>query len=244
MDILKKFKDTALNVRLKNMNNDKYLDEHPLLNSKNIWNSKIAEMHHKFRVWQLITFIALFIALSSVAGIIHFGSKAKYIPYIVEVNKLGETVVIKPMEVGTIKDTRIIRAKVAEFINGLRIVTFDNTLQRTIIFKVYSSLRKGEPAINKVNQYYGDEKTNPFERSKEVTVDIQILSLVANTDTTYQVDWTEKVYNKMGTMIDVKTYRSLITIYLVETTNDNIDDLIKNPLGIFIRDFNISELKI
>ncbi len=244
MDILKKFKDVKLSSLFKNIKNDKYLEEHPLLNSKNIWNSKIAEMHYKFRLWQLITFISLFIALSSVAGIIHFGSKAKYIPYVVEVNKLGETVVIKPMEIGTVKDTRIIRAKVAEFINGLRVVTFDNTLQRDIVFRVYSSLRKGEPAINKVNQYYGNDNTNPFERSKEVTVAIQILSLVANTETTYQVDWNEKTYNKTGVLTEVKTYRSLVTIYLVETTNDNVDDLIKNPLGIYIRDFNISELKM
>ena len=217
---------------------------HPELTSKNIWNSRIAETHHKLRLWQLVTLVSLFITLASVGGIVLMASKSKYIPYIVEVDKLGEVVVIKEAQEGTVKDTRIIRAKIAEFITGLRVVTFDNTLQRTIVFQVYSSLRKGEPAINKVNLFYKNDDTNPFIRSEQVTVGIEILSLVASTETTYQIDWRESTYNNLGVLRDVKTYRSLVTIYLVDTAVENVKDLTKNPLGIYIRDFNITELRI
>lgn len=243
MDIMKNFNKKVLSNKLKS-EPDKGLSSHPALSAKNVWNANIAELHSKVRIWQLATFIALFITLTAVGGLIHLGAKVKFVPFVVEVNKLGETVVVKPLATGTVKDTRIIRARVAQFISDLRIVTFDKVLQRDIVYRVYSNLNRGDPAINKVNNFYNNEEMNPFELSKEFTVEIQILSLVANTESTYQVDWNEKKFNKSGVLKEIKTYRSLVTIYLVDTAVDNVDDLLKNPLGIFVKDFSISELKI
>ncbi|WP_242349362.1 VirB8/TrbF family protein [Mucispirillum schaedleri] len=83
-----------------------------------------------------------------IAGIIHIGSQSKFVPYIVEVNKLGETVVVGEIRAGTIKDQRLIKAKVASFIKTLRTVSVD-------------------PAINKANVFYKDKATNPFELGKK-----------------------------------------------------------------------------
>lgn len=243
MDIMRNFKKISINEKPQK-DVDVELKGHPALSAKNVWNANIAELHNKIRIWQLVTFLLLFITLTAVSGLIYIGLKVKYVPYVVEVDKLGETVVVKPITTGTVQDTRIIRARVAEFIRDLRVVSFDNAMQRDIIYRVYASLRKGDPAINKVNVFYNDLETNPFEKSKEHTVEIQIISLVANTDTTYQVDWSERTFNQSGILKTIQTYRALVTIYLIDTAIDSVDDLIKNPLGIYIKDFNISELKL
>ncbi len=157
------------------------------------------------------------------AGIIHIGSQSKFVPYIVEVNKLGETVGGGEIRAGTIQDQRIIRAKVASFMKTLRTVSVDS-------------------AINKANVFYKDKATNPFELGKKINREVEIVSLLEMTSNTYQLDWKEKTFDKSGVLLYIKGYRALVTVYLIPTAVESIEDLIKNPLGIYIKDYSISEL--
>ena len=76
MQIFKKMKEEVLYT------------ENPNLNTKNIWNSRISELFWKYRAWQLLSIISLMVTLVAVSGAIYIGSQSKFIPYIVEVNKL------------------------------------------------------------------------------------------------------------------------------------------------------------
>ncbi|MCX4360950.1 MAG: type IV secretion system protein, partial [Mucispirillum schaedleri] len=141
------------------------------------------------------------------------------------------------------KDPRIIRAKVANFIDTLRLVSVDPALQRNYIYKTYESLRRGDPAFEKANIFYQDNKTNPFKLGKNISRNIEIKSLNRQTDETYQIDWLEKTYDKKGILLNVKEFRALVTVFLSHIDVESVDQLIDNPLGIYIRDYNISELK-
>ena len=63
------------------------------------------------------------------------------------------------------------------------------------------------------------------------------------TDETYQIDWLEKTYDKKGILLYIKEFRALVTVFLSPIDVESVDQLIENPLGIYIRDYNISELK-
>ena len=206
MDILYKFKRS----------NKEYI----LSNAKNVYNAKISELFSKYRFLQLITIIILLICIIYIAGIIHIGSQSKFVPYIVEVNKLGETVGGGEIRAGTILDQRIIRAK---YILYLRTVSVDS-------------------AINKANIFYKDKATNPFELGKKINREVEIVSLLEMTSNTYQLDWKEKTFDKSGVLLYIKGYRALVTVYLIPTAVESIEDLIKNPLGIYIKYYSISEL--
>ncbi|WP_300720590.1 VirB8/TrbF family protein [uncultured Brachyspira sp.] len=235
MDIFHKFKKEKQKEKQENNSNF-------IFNSKNAYNARISELFSKYRFLQLISVICLLISVISIAGVIHIGSQSKFVPYIVEVNKLGETVVIGEIRAGTIKDQRIIRAKVASFIKTLRTVSVDPALQRNFIFETYHSLQRGDPAINKANVFYKDKATNPFELGKKINREVEIVSLLEMTPNTYQLDWKEKTYDKSGVLLYIKGYRALVTVYLIPTAVESIEDLIKNPLGIYIKDYSISEL--
>lgn len=217
--------------------------ENPNLNAKNVWNSRISEFFWKYRAWQLISILSLLVTLVAISGVIYIGSQSKFIPYIVEVNKLGETIVVGRTQTGTIKDPRIIRARVANFIDTLRLVSIDPALQRNYIYKTYESLRRGDPAFEKANIFYQDNKTNPFKLGKNISRNIEIKSLNRQTDETYQIDWLEKTYDKKGILLYIKEFRALVTVFLSPVDVESVDQLIENPLGIYIKDYNISELK-
>lgn len=237
MDILHKIRAK----RIKDNDNTEK-KENPLFNAKNVYNARITELFSKYRFLQLLTIVSMLVTVISISGIIYIGSQSKFVPYIVEVNKLGETVVVGELRAGTIKDQRIIRAKVASFIKTLRTVSVDPALQRNFIFETYHSLQRGDPAINKANVFYKDKTTNPFELGKQINREVEIVSLLEMTPNTYQLDWKEKTFDKSGVLLYIKGYRALVTVYLIPTAVESIDDLIKNPLGIYIKDYSISEL--
>jgi type IV secretion system protein VirB5 len=55
----------------------------------------------------LIAVAGLLIGLAGVAGIAYVGSKSKFVPYVIEVNKLGEAVPVGPAQVAGPADPRV-----------------------------------------------------------------------------------------------------------------------------------------
>jgi type IV secretory pathway TrbF-like protein len=49
------------------------------------------------QTWQVIGILSLLIALAGVGGVIHIGSQSKFIPYVVQVDKMGQTIAAGPV---------------------------------------------------------------------------------------------------------------------------------------------------
>jgi type IV secretory pathway TrbF-like protein len=65
----------------------------------------------------VIGILSLLIALAGVGGVIHIGSQSKFVPYVVQVDKLGQTVAVAPVIAPHRADPRVIQASVASFIS-------------------------------------------------------------------------------------------------------------------------------
>ena len=72
----------------------------------------------------------LLIGLAAVGGVIHLSSQSKYIPFVVEVNKLGEPLAISQAQLLKPVDPRVIQQELGAFISQARRVTPDFTLER------------------------------------------------------------------------------------------------------------------
>ena len=97
--------------------------------------------------------LSLLIALAGVGGMIYIGSQSKFIPYVVEVDKLGQTLAVAPVDRAKGVDQRVIHAAMASFIQSARLVSPDVALQRKAIFAVYAMLSPDDPATAKMNEY-------------------------------------------------------------------------------------------
>ena len=73
---------------------DREMTENPYLNARKQWNFIMGDMVSSRLLWQWVGMTGLLIGLGGVGGMIYLGSQSKFIPYIVEVNKLGETVAV------------------------------------------------------------------------------------------------------------------------------------------------------
>ncbi len=219
-------------------------NENPYLNARRTWNDHMNAVAASRSMWQIVAILCLMIVLAAVGGVIHIGSQSKFVPYVVQVDKLGEAVAVSRADIASVADPRVIHASVAAFITDLRMVTPDVALQRRAIFRAYAMLSPNDPATTKTSEWLnGSENSSPFKRAATETVSIEIISVIPQTPETWQVDWRETTYDRQGTVSGPPfRMRALLTIYSVGSTADTSEEQIRNnPLGIYISDYSWSK---
>lgn len=218
----------------------------PFLNARRTWNEHVGSVVSQRQTWQVIGILSLLIALAAVGGMTHIGSQSKFIPYVVEVDKHGQTIAAGPVSAAAKPDQRIVHASVSEFIGDARSVTPDVALQRKSVFRVYSKLSPTDPATTKMNEWLnGTEDASPFKRATKEMVSIEIKSVLPQSPDTWQVDWVETTRDRSGIVKGLpSTMRALVTVYVAEPTSATSDEQLRNnPMGLYVRDFSWSRLQ-
>lgn len=216
----------------------------PYLNARRAWNTHTAGLMKSLQLWQFIGLSSLLICFGCVAGLITIGSQSKFIPLVFQQDSHGNTLSItRADKVGNagVEDYRL---AAASFIENLRMVSIDTELQKKAVFRVYSHLSPNDAALSKVQEYFGTEqRSNPFVRATRETVDIQIKTVIQETEHTWQVDWVETVRSLDGEITSApKSMRALLTLYQQSNTKGiENESVLKNPHLIFVRDFNWSK---
>lgn len=217
----------------------------PYLDARRGWNSHIDRAYAAQHTWQLVGVAGLLIGMAGVAGIAYVGSKSKFVPYVIEVNRLGEAVAVGPAREAGPADPRVVRASLASFIASARLVTPDVSLQREAIFRVYAMLHTKDPAAQQMNEWYnGSKDSSPFVRAAKVTVTTDINSVLPISDTSWQVDWQEATRDREGALVGQPVHmRAMLTVYLepASTTADEAA-IERNPLGIYVSNYTWQEV--
>ena len=219
-------------------------NDNPYLSARRTWNDHMRAVQASRNMWQILALLCLLIALAGIGGVVVIGSQSKFVPYVVQVNNLGEAVAVSRADKAAVADQRVIHATVASFINDLRLVTPDIALQRRAIFRTYAMLSTNDPATVKANEWFGgDENSSPFKRAETETVNVEIISVIPQSEETWQVDWLEKVYDRQGHLAEPPfKMRALLRVYTQPPTQNTTEEQIRNnPLGIYIQDYSWSK---
>lgn len=216
----------------------------PYLNAKRTWNDHTGSKAAAAQTWQIVGLICLLIAASAVGGVTYIGSQSKFIPYMVPVDNLSQAGAPTVLNPGAATDPRVVHATVAAFIADARLVTPDIALQRKAVFRLYAHMAPSDPATTKMNEWLnGTPTSSPFKRAEDETVSTEILSVIAQSPDSWQVDWNESTRDRTGGLKTAPVrMRALITVYTVAPTPQTTEEQIRdNPLRIFVRDFNWSK---
>jgi len=218
--------------------------DNPYLNARRTWNHLMLGLVSKSTFSQVFGLIGVLMGLAAIGGMIHIGSLSKFIPYIVEVDKLGTPAGYAPAQAAKSPDQRVIRSQVSSFIADSRSVTPDISLQRKMIFRVYAVLSPTDAAAQKMNDWLnGSADSTPFKRAATQTVSVDIRSAMPQTPDTWQVEWTETTRDRQGVLKGKpEVWRALVTVYVAETTTDTTEEKMQmNPINTFVRDFTWSK---
>lgn len=219
-------------------------DPNPYLNARRTWNDRSRSLLTAAQAGWVVGILGMLLALAGVGGIIHIGSQSKFVPYIVEVDKLSNQNSYGPATRASATDLKVVASRLSSFIADSRMVTTDVKLQRDAVFRTYAMLAPEDAATQKMNEWMnGTKESSPFIRAATETVAIEIKSVMPQTNETWQIDWIETTRDRKGVLKSKPAnWRALVTVYTAETsTQTTEEDMWKNPIRLFARDFTWSK---
>ena len=210
----------------------------PYLDARREWNERYGSYIKQAHNWRLSAFVLLGILIIAVSGLVMIGSQNKMVPYIIEVDKLGNINPVIVAEQIRHEDPRVIRAMISQFIINIRSVLVDSEAQGQILSHAYSMLSQQYPSTTMINEYFQKGKS-PFRRSKEETVTIEISSVLPISKKTWQIEWRETIRDRTGREKETFRMKAVATITIIPP-NDS-EHIMKNPIGLFIKNLSWSK---
>ena len=205
------------------------------MDARREWNERYGSYIKQAHAWKIISLLLLLTTLLAVGGFIYTSSQNRFIPYIVQIDKLGEPISTFRAKATIIKDPKIIKFALSEFIVNYRTVYNDKEVQVQMIKKAYNYLSANSPAYNMLTQYFVDNP--PFHQKRRVVV--KIISVLQLSKNNWQIDWEEKSFNDKGELIQTESYKGIAKFAIVPPTTEEI--ILKNPIGLYITEFNFNQ---
>lgn len=95
----------------------------------------------------------------------------------------------------------------------------------------------------KMNDFLnGDPDKNPFKRAETEMVSVEITSILAQSETTYQVEWNEHTRTRTGALKESSHWKALISIYVVDSRDFTEQMIRSNPAGIYVQNFSWTKI--
>ena len=208
--------------------------ESPYLAARREWTERYGSYVQAARAWRAVGIISLMMAVIGFAYALYQSTQVKLVPYIVEVDKLGGSLTAGFPQQIEYADARVVRATLGNFIISLKSITPDAVVQKQYIDRTYALLRTSDPPTQKVNAWF--RANSPFERAKASTVAIEVNNIVALSNQTYQIDWTEYERDRKGKETATRRFRGIATVTLTVPQDEATIRL--NPIGLYVRDFD------
>jgi len=210
----------------------------PYLAAREEWLERYGSYMSRAAQWRAFAFICLGITAVSITGNILQISQTKVVPYIIEVDKLGQPSVVGRADVISAPSSRLIQAEIASVINDWRTVTADAELQKKMVTRLSYFTADGAKGLLK--QWYTEN--NPYEIAKSgklVHVEVKGLPLPVSSES-YRVEWMETIRSHSGVLLDQQAYEATASIQIMAPTSDTV--LLHNPGGIYITALSASKV--
>ena len=201
--------------------------ETPYQPAGQLWDGRIGSARVQARSWRLMAFGCLFLTAGTSAALAWQSLQSRVVPYVVEVDRLGEARAVQAADVDYRPTDPQVAWHLARFITNIRSVSLDPVLMRRAWLEAYDfATRRGA-------QFLGEyaRAASPFAQVGERTVSVQVTSVVRASDRSFQVKWTEAVFER-GAQAGTSRWTAILTI--VSKAPASADVLRKNPLGIYV----------
>lgn len=209
----------------------------PYLEAKREWNERYGDYIKQAHHWRIIAVICAVAAVIGVGGVAYIGAQSKVVPYVVEVDKLGEAAAVTRADRTTTVDPRVIKAYLARFVADWRAVTVDPQAEKGAVDRVYAMLPSGSLALDKLNTYF--KAHNPFTLAARQSVDVAVTNLLPISDKTWQLEWREVTRDNRGEVIGNIRMKASVIVGITPPSDERL--ILINPLGVYVTDLNWSQ---
>src|ERR1700683_1894888 len=171
------------------------MNSNPYVEARREWDERYADLVLGKRNWQITAGGLLLLSVILAAGVVWQSTRSRFIPYVVEVDKLGYGLTVpKPLIPSTdpVLVDRMERYEVASFIRNSRSVSNDPSAEQHM--------------LNDMLAHAKGAADNPSKKAEQQTISVQIDSILELSAHSFQVRWTEQARDRMGAMVDAPTH--------------------------------------
>ncbi|MCY4674147.1 MAG: VirB8/TrbF family protein [Bacteroidetes bacterium] len=212
---------------------------HPYLDGRYAFERLFGDLARGKRSWQSVAFIALLLNLVLTVGYVYLASQHKVVPYVVELDALGEMRAAGRLSVRDIPE-RAITAVLRRFVHNLRTVPTDTRLLNVRLQDAHTHVH-GRAAKTLVTDLERDRENLERMLQRGDTRYVEEISSVLKVPgegILYRVSWRE--LTRIGHEESVSSYEGHFQVR-VEPAEDE-DVLSSNPLGIYIMDYTLTQV--
>ena len=167
---------------------------------------------------------------------------ARFVPYIVVIDDLGRAALAPSPEAISDWPEHVVKRELETFVERIRTITPDRTLLAENHQKAMAYLDSREAAFRKLTTYFREPRNDPLERAKTVTVSSDVTTVNFLGGQSWRVEWTERAYER-ATGKELESRRYVATLVVAWRQVRDLALLQVNPLGLFITDLDIQELR-
>ena len=205
----------------------------PYQRAAQAWDDRIGSARVQARSWRMAFFGALALSGGLAVGLVWQSTRGHIVPWVVEVDRLGEAQAVAPAEAGYRPTDPQIAFHLARFIEQVRSIPADPVIIRQNWLRAYDfTTDKGALALNDYAR-----ANDPFANVGRVQVAVDVSSVIRASPDSFRVAWTERRYDN-GQLASTERWTAILTI-VVQPPRD-AERLRANPLGIYVNAINWS----
>jgi type IV secretion system protein VirB5 len=212
-------------------------EENPYFAARAEWNERYGNEIQAAYTWKRLAFVSQAIAVCAVVGCIFLATRAKYIPYVIQVDPKGQ-VLQAVIPAAAQANDRVIETDLGDFIIHLRSVVTDAQVQGEYLARAYAHVTPESAPKTAMDAFFSGGG-NPYQRVAKETVTVEVESVLGQSKNSYQVEWRENTSALQGQPLSTQRYRALIGVEYREIEQAMLS---KNPLGLFITSLSIQKI--
>jgi type IV secretion system protein TrbF len=210
----------------------------PYTDAQSVWLERYGHFVSSAANWRLVAMLEAVVLVVAVVGLIYTANQTKLVPYVVEVDKIGQALPVAPADRAAPVDQRVLHAQLARWITTARSVVRDPIVEQDYVNLTYGLIAAQSEAKGFLDDYY--RSNNPYMRAKSETVEVDVTSILPVSTQTYEVRWTETHRDQQGHQLRQNNWEASIGIAIVPPADEAT--IMNNPLGIYITTLNWTPL--
>ena len=201
------------------------------------WNERYGSYIAQAHAWRIVALASLCVALVAVAGVVWIGAQAHIVPYVVQTDRLGDSIAIRRADVSPPADPRLIRSQLARWVSDVRSVYVDVDAEKHVITEAYAMVDRNAAGAPALNDWFS--RHDPFRRAQDDTVAVAVESVLPLSATTWRVEWREDTRSRQGALESSQHWQATIGISINPPTDEA--EILVNPTGLYVESFNWSQ---
>ena len=208
--------------------------ETPHMRGRQVWDNRIGSAVVQAKSWRLAFFGALLMSGGLATGLIWQSARGTVVPWVVQVDKLGNVQAQGPATADFQPTDPIIARDLANFIKDVRSISTDPAIVREDWLDAYKYLTdKGKLTLNDYAQH-----NDPFAKIGKEQVAVEVTNVIRASDSSFRIEWMERHYID-GALASTEHWSAILTV-VVQPPHDKTN-LNLNPLGVYIDAINWSK---